>query len=365
MHPGTPSGASEMSGELADAVLLLHGARLMNPPRSGCLVSALIVSLFLLGLSLVVNVVFLGGSGSAVSVSSGVEKFEETVLTPAKEKGDADKILVVHLRGVISGFEPGAFADTAVDDIKVQLRQAADDKAIKAVVLHIDSPGGEVTASDTIYNAVRRFRDEKKKPVVIYMGSMAASGGYYVACGGSHLIAHETSFTGSIGVIMQSLKYKTLFDKVGLEFVTFKSGAFKDMLSGSRDLSDEEKDYVQKMVMQTYDKFVGIVAKERKLPIDQLKNGVADGRVVSGKDALAAKLVDQVGEVEDAYAKAIALSGAKNARIVRYASPIGLSRFLRLLGKADGSHKVEVDLHAALPKLEPGRAYYLPSFFAP
>lgn len=338
----------------------------MNPQRSGCLVSALIVSLFLLGLSFAVNLVFLGGSGGSMSVATGgLEKFEETVVTPAPARGDADKILLITLRGVISGFEPGSYSETTVDDIKVQLRQAAEDEEIKAVVLHIDSPGGEVTASDTIYNAVRKFRDEKKKPVVMYLGSMAASGGYYVACGGSHLVANETSFTGSIGVIMQSLKYKTLFDKVGLEFVTFKSGKFKDMLSGSRDLSDEEKDYVQKMVMQTYDKFVGIVAKERKLPLDELKNGIADGRVLSGKDALAEKLVDQVGEVEDAYAKAAALSGAKNPRIVRYVSPLGFGRFLRLLGKSDGARKVEVELPAALPRLEPGKAYYLPPFFAP
>jgi protease-4 len=350
---------------LAASLLLRHGEGYMNPQRSGCLVSALIVSLILLSFSVVGNLAFLGAREAMSTTTGGPEKFEETVLVPAKEKDEADKIVVVNLRGVISGFEPGSYGDTAVDDIKLQLRQAADDAKVKAVVLNIDSPGGEVTASDTIYNAVRKFRDEKKKPVVVYMGSMAASGGYYVACGGSHLIANETTFTGSIGVIMQSLKYKALFDKVGLEFVTFKSGKLKDMLSGSRDLTDEERDYIQKMIMQTYGKFVGIVAKERKLPEDQLRNGIADGRVVSGKDALDAKLIDQVGEVEDAYAKAIALGGAKNARIVRYVSPMGFGRFLRIFGKADASRKVEVDFHAALPKLEAGRAYYLPSFFAP
>lgn len=361
-----PPGASEMSAALAAAALLLHRARFMNPQRSGCLVSALIVSLFLLGLSVVVNLVFLGGSSTSMSVSArDVDDFEEAVVEPAKERGHADKILLVHLRGVISSFEPGSFGETAVDDIKVQLRQAAEDDDIKAVVLHIDSPGGEVTASDMIYNAVRKFRDEKKKPVVICMGSLAASGGYYVACGGSHLIASDTTFTGSIGVIMQSFKYKTLFDKVGLEFITFKSGKLKDMLSGSRDITDEEREYVQKLVMQTYDKFVGIVAKERKLPVDDLKNGIADGRIVSGKDALDAKLVDQIGEIEDAYAKAAALSGAKNARIVRYVSPLGFGRFLRLLGKSEPTNKVSLDLHSALPRLEPGRAYYLPPFFAP
>lgn len=339
----------------------------MNQPRSGCLGIALIVVALMLVVSLFLNLVLATGSSSAMTTSTNtLQKFEENLLVPAKENGDADKIVVIYLHGLISGMEAGSFADTAVEDIKVQLRQAAQDEKVKGVVLHIDSPGGEVTASDTIYNAVRKFRDEHKKPVVVYMGSLAASGGYYAACGGSYLFANDTTFTGSIGVIMQSLKYKALFEKVGLESVTFKSGKMKDMLSGSRDLSDEEKDYVQKMIMQTYDKFVGIVAKERKLPEDQLRNGIADGRVVSGKDALAAKLIDQVGEVEDAYAKAAQLGGAKNARVIRYAAPNGLGRFLKMLGKAETKSKVEVDLHAGLaPKLEAGRAYYLPSFFAP
>ncbi|MEQ1862666.1 MAG: signal peptide peptidase SppA [Chthoniobacteraceae bacterium] len=337
----------------------------MNPQRSGCLVAALVVSLLLLGVSAVMNLMLAGGSGTAVG-SGGVQKFEETLVNPAAEKGDSDKILLIHLRGLISGFEPGAFGDTSIDDIKLQLRQAAGDENVKAVVLHIDSPGGEVTASDIIYNAVRKFRDEKKKPVVVCMGSLAASGGYYVACGASHIIANETTFTGSIGVIMESFKYKALFDKVGVEFVTFKSGKMKDMLSGARDMTDEEKEYVQKMIMQTYDKFVGIVAKERKLPVDDLRNGVADGRVISGKDALEAKLVDQVGEIEDAYAKAAALGQAKNARVVRYVAPYGFGRFLRLLGQADGEKQVRVELPGAMaPRLEPGKAYYLPSYLVP
>jgi len=337
----------------------------MNQPRSGCLPAALIVCLILLGLSLVMNFILAAGSSASMSAATGHPvKFEENILTPSPARGDSDKIAVIYLRGIISGMEPGSFGDTAVDDVKVQLRQAAEDSNVKAVVIHVDSPGGEVTASDTIYNTVRRFRDEKKKPVVIYMGSMAASGGYYVACAGSHIIANETTFTGSIGVIMQSIKYKALSEKVGVEFVTFKSGKMKDMLSGSRDLTDEEKEYVQRMIMQTYDKFVGIVAKERKLPEDDLRNGIADGRVVTGKDALEAKLVDQIGDIDDAYAKAVALSGAKNARIIRYESPLGFGRFLRLLGENKAKPaKVEVTLPGGLmPHLEAGKAYYLPSF---
>ena len=236
---------------------------------------------------------------------------------------------------------------------------------MKGIVLHIDSPGGEVTASDTIYNAVRRARD--KKPVVVYMGSLAASGGYYVACGAKWLVANETTFTGSIGVIMQTLNYEELLGKVGLATVVFKSGKMKDMLSGARQLTEEEKGYIQGMIMQTYGKFVGIVARERNLPEDALRNGLADGRVISGKDAFEAKLVDQLGEVEDAYAKARELGGAADAAVVRYEAPFKLGKLLRILGQTESSRaKIELDLGKVLPaRLEVGKLYFLPSVYAP
>ena len=334
----------------------------MNQQRSGCLGIALIACILLLAISVALNLVLAAGSASMTGDGTQRPKMEKMVIVPSKQKG-ADEILVVHLRGLISGMEPGSYGETAVEDIKLQFEQAANDEKVKGVVLNVDSPGGEVTASDIIYNAVRKFRDEKKKPVVVYMGSLAASGGYYVSCGASHVIANDTTLTGSIGVIMSSLKYKDLLGKVGVEQVVFKSGKFKDMLSGARDLSEEEKEYIQKMVMQTYDKFLGIVARERKLPEDELRNGIADGRVLSGKDALEAKLVDQIGSIEDAYAKASELSGAKSAAIIRYESPFRLGKLLNLLGKAEAPRKIEVDISGGLtPKLEPGKVYLLPSF---
>jgi protease-4 len=342
----------------------------MNNQRSGCLTSALIVALILLVMSVVLNLVLAVGStasmgGSLVSAQS--PKFEENTVVPAKEK-DSDKIVVLHLRGLISSMEPGSVGETMVEDLKLQLKQAGEDARVKAVVLHVDSPGGEVTASDMIYNAVRRLRDDKKKPVVIYMGSLAASGGYYVSCGGSWIVANDTTFTGSIGVIMSSINYRALAEKVGVEFVTIKSGKMKDMLSGSRAMTDEERQYLQDLVMQTYGKFVGIVARERNLPEDQLRNGIADGRVISGKDALGDKLVDQLGEIEDAYAKAMELGKTKNAAIVTYESPFKLGRLFRLLGESNGKgakSKIEIDLGGGLlPKLDAGRLYYLPGMFA-
>ena len=199
--------------------------------------------------------------------------------------------------------------------------------------------------------------------IVVYMGSVAASGGYYIACGGSHLMANETTITGSIGVIMQTLNYEQLMGKVGLATITFKSGKYKDLLSGSRTLTDDERQYVQGMVMQTYDKFVGIVANERKQDEQTLRNGVADGRVLSGKDALENKLIDSIGEAEDAYAKAKELANAGGASIVRYNAQFGLGKLFRLLGQTEKA-KVEINVADAIkPKLESGRMYFLPSFY--
>jgi protease-4 len=347
----------------------------MMQKNSGCLWMLAGFALCL-GLIFIAGVFAVGTLGMHNPAKSGAPKFEEAVLVDAKPSKDVKetdlKIAVVYVRGIITSAEPGTLGDTMVDDIKIQLDQAANDEKVKAVVLYVDSPGGEVTASDVIYNAVRKIRDggygqDKKKPVVVYMGSLAASGGYYIACGGSHLMANETTLTGSIGVIMQTLSYRELMGKVGLETVTFKSGQFKDMLSGSREMTQEEKDYVQKMVMDTYGKFVGIVARERKLNEDELRTGLADGRVISGRDAKEAKLINALGSVEDAYAKAMDLGKAKGASVIRYESPFHFGRLFRILGQGEKSNsKVEVNLVKSLaPKLEAGRMYFLPTFYAP
>ena len=346
----------------------------MTQKNSGCLWMLAGFGLCL-GFLTVLAIVFIVASGNSVRtvVAPKAPRFEESVVVDGKPPKDAKepdaKIALISLRGIITSAEPGTIGETMVDDLKIQLEQAATDEKVKAVVLYVDSPGGEVTASDSIYTAVRRVREggygAKKKPVVVYMGSLAASGGYYVSCGGNWLIANETTLTGSIGVIMQSLNYRELFSKVGLETITFKSGQFKDMLSGSRELTQEERDYIQKMIMDTYGKFVGIVARERKLNEDDLRHGLADGRVISGKDAMAAKLINATGEVEDAYAKAMELGGTRGAAVIRYEAPFKFGRLLRLLGQSEKT-SVEVNVAKALtPKLEAGRMYFLPSSYAP
>ena len=330
-----------------------------NEKRFGCLGILLVV---VLCLSLLFNLAFIVGNVAGLAAEH--VRFHEHEISPASNPALTSKVAVIRVNGLISNSGGGSIGESMVEDITLQLKHAIEDGDVKSIILAIDSPGGEVTASDNIYNAVRKAR--AKKPIVVSMGSTAASGGYYIACGASYIIAHDTTFTGSIGVIMQTLNYADLFGKVGLEMVTFKSGKFKDMLSGSRTLGAEEKDYVQSLVMQTYGKFVGIVAAERKLPEAELRTGVADGRILSGTDALAAKLIDEVGDFDDAVKKAQELGGAQGAAVVRYELPVSLSRYLRILGKAEDAKKIEINVTPQKGyNLQPGRMYLLPGIFAP
>jgi protease IV len=333
-------------------------------------VGCLLVFLFLaLIASLALNAVQFGASAislgeSPMQVVKPKVSFGEQ-LEQAGKSGTADRIVQIDLEGVITSSEIGGglfdHALPMVSTIKRALEQATDDNRVKAIVLRINSPGGEVTASDILYAAVKAAA--KKKPVVVYMDSMAASGGYYISCGATKIVASETTLTGSIGVIMESFSYHGLFDKVGLGTNTFASGAFKDTLSGARPMREDEKAYIQNLVGQMYDRFLGIVADARQLDRNLLKTTVADGRVLLGAEALKSKLVDQIGYVEDAYTLARQLGGAPDAMIVKYRRSVGLFDVLGMAEAAAGK-KIEVDLLShMLPRLEPGRAYYLPGSY--
>jgi protease-4 len=343
------------------AVLRQFRATMAADRRLGCLSIFLFVALCA---SLFVNFVLMAAVFQRYSGAGEIEalpRFRE-ILLQRGTRGVADKVAVISMRGLISSSVPGSVSDSMVDDMRAALQQARDDNRVKAIVLEIDSPGGEVTASDAIYSALVKAR--AKKPVVVYMESLAASGGYYVSCGGKFLMASDTTITGSIGVIIQTLNYEQLFNKVGLASVVFKSGKFKDMLNGARPITPEERDLVQSFIMKTYDKFLGIVAKERNLSADVLRKTIADGRILSGKDAFENKLIDGLGELDDAFAKARQLGNAPGAKIVKYGPPFSLSRFLRVFGETDS--KIELQLPKQfIPQLESGRAYFLPSYYAP
>src|SRR5476651_1575593 len=237
------------------------------------------------------------------------------------EDNDAkNKIAVVTVDGIITGSSADQSGNSMVEIIKAQLNRAADDKRVKAVILKVDSPGGEVMASDEINKLIVKFQDDSKKPVICSMGSLAASGGYYISAPCRWIVANELTITGSIGVIMHGYNYRGLMDKVGVAPTTYKSGKFKDMLSGDRatnEIPAEEHALVQGLIDETYQKFKSVVAAGRKQAHEKNKAegkpladdwaDYADGRVVSGTQALKLGLVDELGDFDTAvkYAKKI------------------------------------------------------------
>jgi protease-4 len=344
-----------------DSVPPYLGSQTPPPRRTGWVVYAVIVTFFLF-LSVLANLVLFavafGGSGrEAISVTRH-GRYEERYV--AGEEDAKDKIAVIYVAGIISSTEDGYSGEEGmVGDIEDQLQQAVDDKRVKAIILRIDSPGGEVVASDTIYQAVVAARE--KKPVVANINTMGASGAYYVAVGADYILANELSITGSIGVIMESFTVSGLADKIGVKFYTFKSGKYKDILNPTREPTEDEKALVQGMVMEVYDKFVGIVAEERDMKVEDLKNGMADGRILSGKQALEAGFVDGVGYFEDAIDKAEELASIKRARVIRYVEPFNLRNLFRLMGSNDKA-KIQIQLTPNEFKLQTGQMYFLPSY---
>jgi protease-4 len=252
-----------------------------------------------------------------------------------------------------------------------QLRLAADDDAVKAVILRVDSPGGEVLASDDIYRAIADFQKDYKKPVVASMSGLAASGGYYVSAPCQWIVANELTITGSIGVIMHSYNYRGLLNKVGVRPEVFKSGKFKDMLSGEKndeEILPEEKQMVQSLIDETFQRFKKVVAEGRERAKKQ--NGdegrklaanwedYADGRVLSGKQAYELGFVDELGNFDTAVERARDLAKIGNANLVQYERPFDLGNLFRLFGESEG-RSLKIDLGMQLPKLQAGRLYFL------
>jgi len=231
-------------------------------------------------LCLLAVVVYLAGEGSPGLSLSG------------------NQIASLTLEGVIS--DSRDFVD--------QLKDYGKRAAVKSVVIRINSPGGGVAASQEIYEAIKKFREETKKKVVVSMGSVAASGGYYAACGADKIFANPGTITGSIGVIAEWYNYGDLLRWAKMQDVVIKSGTFKDAGSGTRPLTDEEKVYFQSLINNMYNQFVATVASSRKMKDEDVRK-LADGRVYTGQQAKADGLVDELGTYQDAIDAAARIAG--------------------------------------------------------
>lgn len=204
------------------------------------------------------------------------------------------------------------------------IRAATEDDDVRGLCLMIDSPGGTVTESDILADAVRRFRASRKdRFVIVHMGALCCSGGYYVAAGADCIVAHPTTVTGSIGVLMNGYNAAELAKKVGVKSVVVASGTNKAMLDPLVEVNPEHIAILKKTVDSDYERFLSVVSKGRKLPVEKIRP-LADGRVLSAEDACKAKLVDEIGYAEDVWKKAAKLANAKAVRIYRYEEPFGL-----------------------------------------
>jgi protease-4 len=189
-----------------------------------------------------------------------------------------------------------------------ELKKFADNPSVKAIVLRIDSPGGGVVPSQEIYDEVKRVRNKNNKAVVASMGNVAASGGYYIAAATDRIIANPGTLTGSIGVVMETANIEGLLGKLGVEGVVIKSGRFKDVGSPLRKMSDEERNLLQTVMDDVHHQFIQAVAEGRSLEVTDV-TPLADGRIFTGRQAKEAKLVDELGNLEDAIRLAADLGG--------------------------------------------------------
>ncbi len=345
----------------------------------GWMVFALVLCV-LLAVSVLVNLGNFFTSGLAHSKSMRSRSVGPRLEEVTTEDNDAaNKVAVVEIDGIITSRAIDQSGYNMVDLVKAQLKRAEEDKEVKAVILKVDSPGGEVLASDEIYRAIADFQKKCSKPVVCSMGNLAASGGYYVSAPCRWIVANELTITGSIGVILHSWNYRHLMDKVGLMPETYKSGKFKDMLSGEREpdeITAQEREMVQTLINETYGRFTNVVAKGREQAYEKNKNSkdkghalsrdwsdYADGRVLSGAKASELGFVDEVGYFDDAVKRAKTIAGISTANLIEYQQRFDLSDLFRLFGQSEGK-VIKVDLGMDAPKLQAGQLYFLSPTFA-
>jgi protease-4 len=237
------------------------------------------------------------------------------------------KVAVISLSGTISATGSSLLSASTItpDLVRDYLTRAENDRAVKAIVLRIDSPGGEIEPCQEILLQIERVK--QTKPIVVSMGEMAASGGYYISTGANEIIALPTTQTGAIGVISAAVNVKGLLDKLGIQIDIFKGGKYKDMYWGLRELTPEEQAIMQAAVDEYYDHFVDVVAQGRGLSTDEVRD-MATGQLYSGTEAKDLGLIDELGDLDTAVNSAAALAGMEAPKVEYYQQPGLISRLL-------------------------------------
>lgn len=308
---------------------------------------AIIVAATLLAVSIGVNslsYLFSKDFGGFMDELTSTSGYSETVIEQGTGK---DKIAVLTLDGVIqdTGSVSSLFASGYNHQFFMsQLNEIYEDSSVKGVILKVNTPGGGVVESADIYDGLIALQRDKEIPIYVSMGGMAASGGYYVSAPADKIFVNRETITGSIGVIMESINYAKLAEKYGVDFNTIKTGPYKDIMSGSREMTDEEREMLQEMINDSYERFVEIIADGREMTTAEVKK-VADGRIMNGRQAIEAGLADDYGKASDVIGAMKADFDLEKATVFEYTSNESLSSIFGLKAQSlFGGSNLEAEL---------------------
>lgn len=268
---------------------------------------------------------------ASISLSTNLSKIwkEEPFTETTIEEGSiTKKIAVLELNGVIqdSGDVTSIWSSGGYNHklFMEQLNHAKDDNATKAIILRVNTPGGGVVESAEIHQKIVQIQEETKKPVYVSMGGVAASGGYYVSAPADKIFASPETMTGSLGVIMQGTNYGELAKKLGVDFITIKSGEYKDIMSSTREMTDAERNIMKSMLDNSFNGFVNVISEGRNMPEERVRE-IADGRIYDGRQAKELDLIDDFGYLEDVIDAIRTDYSLDGASVVSYDASTGFS----------------------------------------
>ncbi|WP_163581457.1 signal peptide peptidase SppA [Gracilibacillus saliphilus] len=245
------------------------------------------------------------------------DKFGEKVI----ERGSGNnKIAVLHLDGVIQDTTPSTLINTNSYNHQRfldMLDKAGEDNRVNGIILRVNTPGGGVVESAEIHDKILEIQEQYEKPIYVSMGNTAASGGYYISAPADKIVAHNATLTGSIGVIMESFNFAEFADEHGIDFNTIKSGEYKDIMSMSREMTDDEREILQTMIDDMYAEFVQVIVDGREMSEDRVRE-LGDGRVYTGSQAQEEGLVDELGSLDDTIEIMRGDHDLANAQVIEY-----------------------------------------------
>ena len=335
--------------------------------KKGCFIiflvgAAVILCCFFFFIFLIITLLF----SSDISLSNAIGSNSPLrQMYISGRKNSPNKIALIPINGVILDNDSSWGNTVKMKTIRAQLKEAMRDEKIKAVLLYINSPGGEITATDIIHHNIEKVK--QRKPVVALLGTIAASGGYYAAVAADYIIANRLTITGSIGVIINNYNYYNLLQKIGVQDEVYKSKEMKDILNPARPRTKAEKIIIQSLINESYNEFVKVVSdgrsdKNEKLTINYIKNSnIGDGRIFSGSQALKLGLIDQLGYFDDAVKKTATLAHLKknDYQLISYQKQLSFSDIIQKFAAKAHTITVEVPAIAQLNMLDPGKLYYL------